>query len=90
MQPEVEEHGRRQRAQEPQDGPESVPEALGPEDLEGLDLDRVDLLLVAPADPGLEPPERPPEAEEGREEEDGGQDRALGAAQQDLRLAGVG
>ena len=76
LQPEVDEHGRRRRAQGSHDGPDGAPDALRPQDLERLELDRLDLLLVAPAEPRLEPPERPQEAEQGREEEDGGR-RAL-------------
>ena len=68
---------------------QGAPDALGPQDLERLELDRVDLLLVEPGDSGLEPSECPPEGEDGQEEDGGGDERVLGAAQQDLGLAGL-
>jgi hypothetical protein len=54
VQPEVDEHGGGGRAQSSHDGARSVPDALGPEDLERLELDRMDPLLVAAAEARLE------------------------------------
>jgi hypothetical protein len=80
LQPEIDEHGCGQATQDPHDGSERAPDALRPQDLEGLELDRVDPLLVAPAEARLQLPERPHQAEQSPAESGGGRNRLAGPA----------
>ena len=88
LQPEVHEHGEGRRADAPQQGAGGRPDALGPQDLEGLELEGGDLALVAPSEQCLEAPDHPQERRQGRDEQGGGAGRAPGPAGEGLGLAG--
>ena len=89
VQPEIDEHGCRHGAHDAHQEAERVADALRPDDLEGLDLDRADPLAVAPRDASFERSENPPEPSSGHEKNGGGRERPLRAAEQHRGLSRV-